>query len=267
MPDTHRLAPGASIDLSRAPTRAEGFHDDKNTARQEFRDLRDELIEWQRRLYAEGERKLLIVLQAMDAGGKDGTTKKLMRGVNPQGVRVESFKAPTSHELAHDFLWRIHRVVPRAGYISVFNRSHYEDILVPRVHNLVPEKVWRARYRMINDFEAMLAGTGTHILKFYLHISPEEQKQRFRERVHNPLKQWKFSVQDIEKAREWPAYMAAYEEVLSTCSTESAPWHVIPADQKWYRNLAVMRVVVDRLRAMDPQYPPHGYDPEMIEIE
>ncbi len=266
MPHTHRVAPGASIDLSKAPTRADGFHDDKNAARHEFRELREELVEWQRRLYAHGQHKLLIVFQAMDAGGKDGTTKKIMRGVNPQGVRVESFKVPSTRERAHDFLWRIHRVVPPAGYITVFNRSHYEDILVPRVHKLVPEEVWQARYRMINDFEAILAGTGTHILKFFLHISPEEQRRRFHERVHNPLKQWKFSVQDIEKARDWNDYMAAYEGVLAECSTAAAPWHVIPADQKWYRNLAVIRVILDRLRTINPEYPPHGYDPEEIDF-
>ncbi len=267
MPHPHKVAPGAAVDLAKAPTRAAGFHKDKNAARKEFRKLRDELIEWQRRLYADRQHKLLIVLQAMDAGGKDGTSKKVLRGVNPQGVRVESFKVPSDRELAHDFLWRVHRAVPPAGFITVFNRSHYEDVLVPHVQKQLSAKALRARYKMLNDFEAMLDGTGTHILKFFLHISPEEQKARFRERITNPLKQWKFSVQDIEKARQWPAYMAAYEETLSTCSTEVAPWYIVPADQKWYRNLVVMRVIVDRLRKINPVYPPHGYDPEMIEIE
>lgn len=266
MPHTHKLAPGGRIDLATAPTRADGFHGDKNGARKEFRQLRDELVEWQRRLYAERRHKLLIVLQAIDAGGKDGTTKKIMRGVNPQGVRVESFKVPNSHELAHDFLWRVHRVVPPAGYITVFNRSHYEDVLAPRVQKQVPEKVWRRRYRLINDFEAMLDATGTHILKFFLHISSEEQKRRFRERLHDPLKQWKFSMADLDKARNWAAYMEAYQDMLAECSTEVAPWYVVPADQKWYRNLVVLRVVVDRLRRINPEYPPLDFDARAIEI-
>ncbi len=256
MPGTHRLTPGKDIRIKDVPTKADGFHSDRKSAGEEFRDLRDELIRLQPRLYAENRQKLLIVLQAMDAGGKDGTIRRVFKGVNPQGVRVTSFKVPSKEELAHDFLWRIHKAVPARGMIGVFNRSHYEDVLVVRVLNLVSEDQWRPRYGHINQFERMLHETGTRILKFYLHISPEEQLQRFRSRYETPHKQWKFSVADLEKRRHWNDYMEAFQDVLNECTTPWAPWYVIPSDQKWYRNLAITRVVVDTLREMDPQFPP-----------
>jgi PPK2 family polyphosphate:nucleotide phosphotransferase len=196
----------------------------------------------------------------MDAGGKDGTIRKVFRGVNPQGVRVTSFKAPSKKELAHDFLWRIHRPVPANGMIGVFNRSHYEDVLVVRVHNLVPEEVWRPRYKMINDFESMLVGSGTTILKFYLHISKEEQRQRFQARLDDPHKNWKFSLEDLEKRKLWGQYVIAYQEMLERTTTVLAPWHVIPADQKWYRNLAIMRVIIHEFRKLNPQFPSPAID-------
>ncbi len=241
--------------LADLPTRADGFHDDRKEAGRELRELRRELADLQHRLYAEGRRKLLVVLQAMDAGGKDGTIRKVFAGVNPQGVRVTSFKVPTAEELAHDFLWRVHRAVPATGMIGVFNRSHYEDVLVVRVDRLVPEEVWRARYDQINDFERLLAAGGTTLLKFFLHISPDEQRERFQSRLDEPEKRWKFSRGDLDKRRQWPEYMAAYEDALGRCSTEAAPWWVIPADQKWYRNLAVARVLVATLRRMSPEFP------------
>ena len=222
--------------------------------------MRREFIDLQTRLYAEGQQKLLIVLQAMDAGGKDGTIRKVFRGVNPQGVRVHSFKVPNKEELAHDFLWRIHNVVPAKGMIGVFNRSHYEDVLVVRVHNIVPESVWRPRFEQINQFEKLLTDTGTTILKFFLHISPEEQKERFQARLDDTSKNWKFSVEDLEKRKYWGNYMAAYEEMLQRCTTPDAPWYVIPADQKWYRNWVITRTIVDTLKEMDPQYPPPADD-------
>lgn len=251
----HQLTPFQSVNLAEMPSSGRQFHADKETAVEEFKALRKQFIDLQPRLYAEDKQKLLIVLQAMDAGGKDGTIRKVLKGVNPQGVRVSSFKVPSKEELAHDFLWRIHKQVPGKGMIRVFNRSHYEDVLVVRVHNIVPEAVWRPRYEQINQFEKLLTDTGTRILKFYLHISKEEQKERFQSRLDEPEKNWKFSREDLEKRKYWPDYMAAYEEMLSRCSTAYAPWYVIPADQKWYRNLTIMRTLVVTLQEMNPRYP------------
>lgn len=255
MPDTHRLRPGKKIQLAEITTRGKTLHDDRDAAEKEFYKLRDELIELQVRLYAEGKQKLLVVLQAMDAGGKDGTIRHTFKGVNPQGVRVTSFKKPSDEELAHDFLWRIHRAVPAKGMIGVFNRSHYEDVLVVRVHDIVPESVWRPRYETINHFEESLTGSGTTILKFFLHISKKEQKERFQDRLDEPDKHWKFDHGDLEKREFWDDYQTAFEDMLNNCTTQHAPWYVIPADQKWYRNLAIMRVMVDTLKEIDPQYP------------
>jgi PPK2 family polyphosphate:nucleotide phosphotransferase len=267
MSDVHRLNPTQTIILSDLPTTARQYHDDRDSAEDEFRVLRNELIEYQRRLYADGSMKLLIVLQAMDAGGKDGTIRRVFKGVNPQGVQVTSFKVPTRHELAHDFLWRIHKAVPAKGMIGVFNRSHYEDVLVVRVHDIVPEEVWRPRYAHINAFEKSLAESGTTILKFYLHISSDEQKQRFQSRLDEPDKNWKFSVDDLEKRKLWDDYAAAFEEMLTKTTTPWAPWYVVPADQKWYRNLAVTRVLVDTLKTLDPQYPRNEQDLSGVIIE
>jgi PPK2 family polyphosphate:nucleotide phosphotransferase len=255
MPAVHRLTPKIPIVLAKTSTRGKDFHEDRDAAEKEFSELRDELIRLQTALYAEGTQKLLVVLQAMDAGGKDGTIRHTFKGVNPQGVRVTSFKKPSSEALAHDFLWRIHRAVPGRGTIGVFNRSHYEDVLVVRVSNIVPENVWRARYETINNFEKHLVDTGTTVLKFFLHISKGEQKERFQDRLDEPDKHWKFDQDDLAKREQWDEYQTAFQDMLNNCTTNHAPWYLIPGDQKWYRNLAIMRVMVDTLRKMDPQYP------------
>jgi PPK2 family polyphosphate:nucleotide phosphotransferase len=267
MEHDHRLEPGRVVKLSDIPTSGKELGLKRKSAKADFKQLRKELIELQRRHYAANRDKLLVVFQAMDAGGKDGTIRRVFQGVNPQGVQVTSFKVPSKRELAHDFLWRVHQAVPAKGMIGVFNRSHYEDVLVVRVHHIVPESTWRPRYEQINNFEKMLAETGTVILKFYLHISNEEQRERFQERIDIPEKNWKFSFEDLEKRKLWPDYMVAYEEMLSRTTTAWAPWHVIPADQNWYRNLAVTRAIVSALRDLAPQYPEVEQDLTGVTLE
>lgn len=264
---SHRIEPGQAVHLGVLPTDGKLLYEGgKAAAKEELNTLRDELAELQHRLYSEGKRKMLVVFQAMDAGGKDGTIRAVFQGVNPQGVQVTPFKAPTKEELDRDFLWRIHKAVPGKGMIGVFNRSHYEDVLVVRVENMVPEGVWRPRYDFINQFEKLLYDTGTTILKFYLHISKEEQKKRFQERLDDPAKNWKFSHEDVEKRKQWELYMTAYEEMLSRCSTSYVPWYVIPANQNWYRNLTIARILVETLREMNPQYP-QGEDLRDVVLE
>jgi len=214
-------------------------------------------------LYAEQKRALLIVLQGMDAGGKDGTIKHVMSGVNPQGCAVTSFKEPSSQELAHDFLWRIHSAVPPKGAIGIFNRSHYEDVLIARVHKLVSKPVWRARYSQINDFEQMLSENGVHIVKFFLHISKDEQEKRFKERLNETNKNWKASAADFRERTLWDDYQDAYEDAISRCSTKYAPWYVIPADHKWFRNYAVAETIIDQLKSMKMKFP--KADPTVLE--
>jgi PPK2 family polyphosphate:nucleotide phosphotransferase len=199
-------------------------------------------------MYAAGKNSVLMILQGMDTSGKDGAIRAVMANLNPQGCRVESFKVPTSHELAHDFLWRIHRVTPELGIFGVFNRSHYEDVLVVRVHELVPEEVWKGRYDQINHFESLLASSGTIVLKFFLHISKEEQEERLRAREEEVGKAWKLSAGDWREREHWDAYQAAYEDALSKCSTDAAPWYIVPADRKWFRNLAITETLVETLR-------------------
>jgi len=236
----------------------------RHEAKEELRANVERLQELQNVLYAEGKHALLIVLQAMDAGGKDGTIRHVMGGLNPQGVHVASFKVPTKRELAHDFLWRIHQHTPGRGEIAIFNRSHYEDVLVVQVHNLVPEAVWRPRYEHINAFERLLADSGVVIRKFYLHISKAEQKRRFEKRLRNPAKNWKFARGDLRERALWDEYMAAFEEALSRCSAEYAPWHIIPADKKWYRNLVISRILVETMESLDMRYPPG--EPELDQV-
>lgn len=267
MASTHQLIPNSSLNLNALPSDGKQFFPDREACEAEFKALRKELIDLQPRLYAEGEQKLLVVFQAMDAGGKDGTIRNVFKGVNPQGVRVSSFKVPSKEELAHDFLWRIHKKVPATGMIRIFNRSHYEDVLVVRVHDIVPESVWYPRYEQINQFEKLLYDTGTHILKFYLHISKEEQKERFQARLDEPEKNWKFSVEDLQKRKYWNDYMAAYQEMLEKTTTDYAPWHVIPANQKWYRNWAIAQEIVNKLKEMNPQFPPPEDEIEGIVVE
>lgn len=214
-----------------------------------------QLADLQERIWAEGRRRILIVLQGMDASGKDGVIKHVMTGFHPLGCRVVGFGVPSQSELAHDYLWRIHNVVPANGEIVVFNRSHYEDVLVVRVHSLVPEERWEQRYDQINDFERTLAAEGTTILKFFLHISPEEQLERFQARYDDPAKRWKFKMGDLEERKQWAAYMAAYEDALSRCSTDVAPWFVIPADRKWFRDLAIADILAGALEDLEPAFP------------
>jgi PPK2 family polyphosphate:nucleotide phosphotransferase len=206
-------------------------------------------------LYADRKSSLLVVLQALDAGGKDGTIRHVMSGVNPQGCNVTSFKTPSAEEAEHDFLWRIHKSVPERGYIGIFNRSQYEDVLVVRVHNLVPKDVWSKRYDQINEFEEMLTRNNVKILKFFLHISKDEQKKRFMERIDDPDKRWKASLADFQERKYWREYTEAYEDVLTRCSTEYAPWFIIPSNKKWFRNLAVSRVIAETLEKMKMKFP------------
>jgi PPK2 family polyphosphate:nucleotide phosphotransferase len=228
---------------------------DKATAKAETLHLQEKIQDLQEKLYAEGKQSLLIVLQAMDTGGKDGAIKKVFEGINPQGVRVTAFKAPTLEELSHDFLWRVHQHVPPKGYIGIFNRSHYEDVLVVRVSNLVPQEVWEKRYDHINDFERRLTDSGTRIVKFYLHISKDEQKERLQARLDDPAKHWKFSTGDLPVRQQWDEYMTAYEAVFERCNTDYAPWHIVPANHKWYRDWVLTKAIVDTLEDMKPQYP------------
>lgn len=252
-----RVAPGAALDLGERDADAkDGAPGDKEATTEALAPMVASLGELQTRLWAEGSRSLLVVLQAMDAGGKDGTIRKVFTGVNPQGVRVTSFKAPTADELARDFLWRVHARVPAHGEIGVFNRSHYEDVLIVRVDELVPESVWRPRYDHIRAFEENLAAGGTTVVKLFLHISPEEQAERLQARLDDPTKRWKFEAADLAVRERWDDYQAAYAEAIAATSTDAAPWYVIPANRKWYRNWAVLNVLLATLGGMDPQFPP-----------
>jgi PPK2 family polyphosphate:nucleotide phosphotransferase len=226
--------------------------------------LRLRLDELQNALYAESKRSLLVVLQARDAGGKDGTIRRVFSSVNPQGCTVTAFKRPTPDELAHDYLWRVHAAVPGQGRIGIFNRSHYEDVLAVRVHQLVPKKVWKKRYGQINDFEQMLSGNGVTILKFYLHISREEQRVRLCERLTDPTKNWKFEAGDLGERDLWNEYTRAYVDVFRKCSTKHAPWYIVPADRKHARDYLVLEKIVSTLEQMDPQYP--KADPATLEL-
>jgi len=252
----YRVEPGSRLRLADVdPEESERYRRKKDVA-EGLKRQRERIADLQARLYAENARSLLIVLQAMDTGGKDGTIKGVFQGVNPQGCRVASFKAPSEEELDHDFLWRYHKQAPAKGMIQIFNRSHYEDVLVVRVKQLVPEAVWRPRYQVINQFEQALTLAGTTVLKFVLHISKAEQKRRLESRLANPDKRWKFQLGDLKERALWDDYQRAYEDAVSECTTPHAPWYVIPANKKWYRNLVVARTIADTLAAMDPRYPP-----------
>lgn len=264
----YRVKPGSKVNLEDWDPKDDGGIDDGKTAtREEFLDLNGQLERLQELLYAESKHKILIVLQATDTGGKDGTIRHVFDKVNPQGVKVASFKRPTDTELSHDFLWRIHQKTPANGEIVIFNRSHYEDVLVVRIHNLVAEKRWKKRFEHINAFEKMLADEGTTILKFYLHIDKEEQKERLQERIDRPEKNWKFSSGDLKERELWPEYQKAFEDVLEKTSTDWAPWYVIPANRKWYRNLIISRIIVNTLNDLDMQFPPKEEGLENIVIK
>src|SRR5262245_44291422 len=247
MPYTFKIEPGKKVKLKDYdPNYNAGL--DREAGKTEFANLNGELDVLQEELYAAGLHSVLMVLQGMDTSGKDGAIRNVLLNVNPQGCRVESFKVPTAEELAHDFLWRVHKVAPPKGILGVFNRSHYEDVLVVRVHKLAPEQVWKARYDQINNFERLLADNGTIILKFFLHISKDEQEQRLLAREQEVEKAWKLSAGDWRERTYWDDYQKAYEDALSRCSTDQAPWYVVPANRKWFRNLAISEALVMRLK-------------------
>ena len=244
------VSPGKKIRLKDIPTNDDAGLGSKEKARARLGKDLERLRELQHLLYADGRYALLVVLQAMDSGGKDGTIRHVMSGFNPAGCVVTSFKAPSETELSHDFLWRVHQAAPAKGMIGVFNRSHYEDVLVVRVHDLVPKKVWSERYWQINDFERMLTENGVSILKFYLHISKAEQARRLKARVEDKTKNWKFSAADLKERKYWSAYQEAFEDAINECSTEWAPWTIIPADKKWARDCLVARAMLERLESL-----------------
>lgn len=265
---SYRVKPGSRVSLDEwKPDDRSAFDGDKEAGEAKQQALSERLESLQELLYAEHKHKVLIVLQAMDTGGKDGTIRHVFEGVNPQGVKVTAFKAPTSEELDHDYLWRVHQHVPGKGELVIFNRSHYEDVLIVRVHNLVPDEVWKRRYAQINDFERMLSEEGTTILKFYLHIDREEQKRRLQARLDDPEKHWKFNQEDLLERKLWPKYTRAYEDVLSKTSTEWAPWTIVPANHKWYRNLVVATLIVEALENLHMRYPAPQQGLEKIVIE
>jgi PPK2 family polyphosphate:nucleotide phosphotransferase len=260
---SYRIEPGEDFSLAdHDPAETDGQRDDDELAA-----LVERIADLQARLYAEEQRALLVVLQGIDAAGKDSSVAHVFRGTNPQGVRVFAFKEPSNEEAAHDFLWRYHQHTPADGMIHVFNRSHYEDVLVVRVKGLVEEERWRSRYDSINDFERMLVRERTTILKCFLHISKEAQLERFRERLEREDKHYKFSANDVRERRYWDDYQEAYEAALRATSTDWAPWHVIPSDHKWFRNLTVARLVADTLERMDPQWPEPEEDLEQFAAE
>jgi len=252
----YRIKPDQKVKLSTwDPNDTGDFKGGKKEGLDEVRRLNDKLEELQELLYAEHKHKVLIVLQAMDTGGKDGVIRRVFDGVNPQGVRVAGFKVPTPEELDHDYLWRVHKMTPGKGEMVIFNRSHYEDVLVVRVHNIVPPEVWEKRFEQINQFERLLAENGTTILKFFLHIDLEEQKGRLQARLDDPAKRWKFRLGDLEERKLWDDYMHAYEDVLRKTSTEYAPWFIVPANRKWYRDLVVSSLLVEALQGLNMKFP------------
>ncbi|HYH92882.1 MAG TPA: polyphosphate kinase 2 family protein [Candidatus Saccharimonadales bacterium] len=257
--DALRVTPGTRVQLSKMDAGAtHGW--DKAHAEPVIERQLARLAELQDRFWADASRAMLVVLQGIDAAGKDGTIKKVATAFNPQGCPVTSFKVPSSEELAHDFLWRVHRAVPRKGEIGIFNRSHYEDVLVVRVHDLVPKAVWSRRFDQINDFERHLVENGTTIVKCFLSIDREEQRERFQARYDDPSKRWKFSMGDLAERERWDDYQAAFDEALTKTSTDHAPWYVIPADRKWFRNLAVASILADTIEGLKPSYPPVAED-------
>jgi PPK2 family polyphosphate:nucleotide phosphotransferase len=258
--DMLRVAPGEPAALEDRNPRATPGVKSRTKAEGQMAVHLDRLEGLQERLYAESTRSVLLVLQGMDTSGKDGTVKHVFSGVNPAGVRMTAFKQPTPEERRHAFLWRIRRALPQPGEIGIFNRSHYEDVLVVRVHSLVLEPVWQKRYEEINRFEAGVAGSGTAILKCMLHMSYDEQRSRLLARLDDPTKRWKFKERDVDERHLWPQYQAAYSDAVERCSTDAAPWYVVPSDRKWYRNWAIGSMLVETLEEMDPAYPDPGLE-------
>ncbi len=262
-----KVEPGSKVKLKDVDPSFKDGHESHESAAEETAHYAKKLRELQDLLYAQRKHSLLICLQALDTGGKDGAINHVLGAMNPQGCRVAAFKQPSAEELARDFLWRAHKVAPARGEVVIFNRSHYEDVLVVRVHNLVPKEIWSHRYERINDFEKELAQHDTQILKFYLHISKEEQLKRFKDRLDDPTKHWKISEADYKERGFWDDYVAAYEEALSKCSTAHAPWFIIPADHKWFRNLAIARIVAEHMESLKMSYPKPTADLEQIRRE
>lgn len=259
--------PNSKIKLSSIDTdRVDGEHTKKSAGEQIEKNV-EVIADLSRKMFAENRQSILLVLQGMDTAGKDGTIRNTMQGINPRNCQVHSFKKPSDEELEHDFLWRIHKVTPQRGNIAIFNRSHYEDVLIVRVHNLVPRNVWSKRYGMINDFERLLEANGTKVIKCFLHVSKEEQRKRLQERIDRPEKNWKFNRGDLDERKLWDDYQEAYEAVLDKCNTEHAPWNIIPSDRKWYRNLIVSNLLRSTLVKMNPQFPEVKEDYSKIIVE
>ncbi len=259
-----RVDPRHGVDLAKVDAGFKDKHESHKEAQSEIEADSQRLRDLQYLMYAEGRRSLLIVLQGRDAAGKDGTINHVLGAMNPQGCKVTGFKVPSPEEAAHDFLWRYHQHAPSKGEVAIFNRSYYEDVLVVRVHELVPNSVWSKRYAQINDFEEMLCANATHILKFYLHIDPDEQLRRFKQRIEDPARHWKISDGDYAERPYWDAYTAAFEDALGKCSTAHAPWFVIPSNHKWFRNLAISRIVVETLESLKMAFPEPTVDMEEI---
>lgn len=250
-----RIEHNSHLKLDKIDPDFKNKHDNKDSAEADTTEHVEKMRELQYLLYAEGKRSLLVCLQALDAAGKDGTINHVLGAMNPQGCRVYGFKTPSKEELAHDFLWRIHARTPAKGEVVIFNRSHYESVLVERVHNLVPKEVWSERYDIINEFERGLVANGTHIIKLFLHISADEQLRRFKQRIDDPARHWKISEFDYSERKLWNEYQEAYEDAISKTSTKYAPWYVIPSNHKWFRNLAVSNIIVDTLKSLDMKFP------------
>lgn len=259
--------PGTKIKLADFDPRHIQGDWDKDSAAQQIEQNTEVCRDLAYKLYAEDKRAVLVVLQGMDTSGKDGTIRTVMTGINPQSFQITSFKVPSEEELDHDFLWRIHKAVPRRGQVGIFNRSHYEDVLVVRVHNLVPEAEWKSRYQRINEFEELLVEGNIVLVKCFLHISKDEQKERLQARLDDATKRWKFSTGDLAERKRWDDYQRAYEDALTKCNTKDAPWHIIPADRKWYRNLVVSQIFRETLEQMDPRTPPPAPDLDGIVVE
>jgi PPK2 family polyphosphate:nucleotide phosphotransferase len=265
----YRISPGSRVDLKKISSEYPGnYQKEKESLKKEVQKLTEKMGSLQERLFAEKKQSLLIVLQAMDTGGKDSTICSVFSSINPQGCRVYPFKKPTPLELSHHYLWRIMQKIPAKGYINIFNRSHYEDVLITRVQGQVSKQLAKRRFKEIRDFETMLSAQGTQILKFFLHISKEEQKKRLQERLDNPNKYWKFNEDDLQERKKWGQYQRYYQEAIEATSQNYAPWFVIPSNKKWFRNRIVAEVVYGKLKKMDPAFPPPppGFDPKKIRI-
>lgn len=263
--DTYRIVPGRSVDLYEIPTRDDGGLD-KKEGKDRQKELSERLVTLQEVLYASRARGLLVVFQAMHVGGKDSTTRRVFRMLDPAGVYVANFKTPSEDEREHDFLWRIHGQVPRRGLITIFNRSHYEDVVAVRVRRLQPPEVWQARFEHINAFERLLASEGIITLKFFLHVSKDYQRKRLQRRLDRPDKRWKFKLGDLRDREQWDQFMLAYGDAIQRCSTDEAPWYVVPAERRWFRDLVVTQAVVNKLESLELDYPQPNFDPDRIEI-